>query len=401
MQKGIRWSLLMKNRLKLFLQQQKLQMTGEHVVQGGHQILVTDGRSTVYCTIYRSRTILVQGANSKLKDSILKWAGRDVPDYKKEGAVLGWPALPLGWREWKEDAEWLKEYIKKRGVPNERNASEQYRMRREVLFHDFMFRNQSGAEISFVKLRSVLRNWFNRFCYMSLDVEKYIKDVIYQCCNGYSECREKRSADLSIAADAISMVLCGHCSKFFVKKNNLFVCPQTQDDQGMCTCQIVDALYPYCSGKILAYNQSNFYKLLKRKDDLKWMAIRPSSLIEINMAKALESAGLLSIPQYQAYDSKHRYKIDFVIKTSKGPFIAIECDGLEFHARKSTYVHDRIRDRYLQQRGFYVMRFSSVEIFNNLDSCLEEVDKSFWKIQMGKLSLSEPPRNNYFGLDVE
>ena len=391
----------MKDKLKLFAEHQNLKITNEREVQGGTQLCISDETHNVYCTFYKTGTILVQGPNVGLKSLLSTWAGKNSPDYQKEsGAVLGWADLPAGWREWNEEANWLKEYIDKKGLPIEKNAPHRYKINREVMFHDYMFRNQQMSEIDYKTLRFVLRNWFNRFCFMGLNTETYIEDVINQCSDWYIDSKENQSVSLAGVSDAISMLLCEYCPKFFVKKRDLFVCPQTQRDQNMCVCRLVDALYPYsAANEVLAYTKTNFHKLLKRNYELKWYSIKPSSPIEEKMEKGLEAAGLLAIPQFQAHDDKHKYKIDFVIKTSNGPHIAVECDGLEFHARADAYIHDRIRDRYIQHRGFYVMRFSSVEIFNNLDSCLSELDETFWRIQKGRLTMNEPPRINYFGLD--
>ena len=75
----------------------------------------------------------------------------------------------------------------------------------------------------------------------------------------------------------------------------------------------------------------------------------------------------------------------------------MECDGLQFHARASTYIHDRKRDRYLQDKGFYVMRFSSVEIYNEIENVIKEIDKSYWKIQKKQMDLRRPYRISYLG----
>lgn len=169
-----------------------------------------------------------------------------------------------------------------------------------------------------------------------------------------------------------------------------------QDD---CTADLIDALYPYCKGQqMLAYTKGNLDKLIKRKYNLSWLDIKPSTPIEEKMADGLKSAGLLHIPQYQAYSAEHRYKIDFVIKTNNGLSLAIECDGLQFHARPGTYIRDRVRDRYLQLRGFHILRFSSIEIFNEINQCVTEIEEAFRLIQQGKLSLKTDQRIGYFGI---
>ena len=52
------------------------------------------------------------------------------------------PAFYFSWREWKEDADLLKQYIGKYSEPDEAVASEEYKIHREVMFHDYISRKQ-------------------------------------------------------------------------------------------------------------------------------------------------------------------------------------------------------------------------------------------------------------------
>ena len=376
------------DRFRLFLAQRGWTVTRERPAQSGTQLTVSDGAVSVHCTFYNSGTVLVQGPKGDLKDALLAWAGKAAPS-----GGAGWGAFPLGWREWDENADWLAQYIAKNGVPDEATAPEQYLIQREVCFHDYMFRQESHAIITREKLGWAITNWFHRHCFMNLDVTGIVADVMSYA-NSYEAPTDP--VGLEVAADAISFVMCNHCATRFTSKG---VCPQVNEDQNSCAADLIDALYPYSSaGRVVAYTAGNLKRLLKGGKDVNWYDLAPQSPIEEALGKALTDAGILYVPQYQAHGNEHRYKIDYVIKTVSGPHIAVECDGLEFHARPQNYVRDRARDRYLQAHGFYVMRFSSVEIFNKIDSCIKEVDEAFWRIRKGKLSLDSPPRNSYFGV---
>lgn len=61
------------------------------------------------------------------------------------------------------------------------------------------------------------------------------------------------------------------------------------------------------------------------------------------------------------------YKADFVF----GRFV-IEIDGHEFHKTKEQREHDYNRERYLQRRSFFIVRFTGTEIFQNADKCVQE-----------------------------
>ena len=53
--------------------------------------------------------------------------------------------------------------------------------------------------------------------------------------------------------------------------------------------------------------------------------------------------------------------------------MAIEIDGHEFHKTKEQRTKDTKRERYLQSKGWQVVRFTGTEIFENVYGCVEEV----------------------------
>lgn len=384
-------------RFKVFLDMQGLTVASERQLMHGVQLLVTDGAVTNPCTVFNNGNVLVQGKDSPLKDFLLTWAGKNPPE---KDDLWGVGDLPAGWREWNENANWLKDYIKANGEPSEDRVNYRFKINREIMFHDYMFRTKQMSDIPYETIKFVVDNWLDRFCYMALNTDKIMSDIIAYTKHIWGQ-ETDTSINIAQASDAICNVMCDHCLNKFVRDDSgELVCPQVRKNYDSCSINIVDALYPYSSaGEVVAYTKTNMRKLINRDYSLKWLDLAPSSPIEELMAEGLSTAGLLHVPQWQASDDKHRYRIDFVVKTSKGPYLAIECDGLEFHAKPQAYIKDRIRDRYLQHRGFYMMRFSSVEIFNNLGECLREIDEAFWRIQKGRLTLKEPPRNSYFGVD--
>ena len=60
------------------------------------------------------------------------------------------------------------------------------------------------------------------------------------------------------------------------------------------------------------------------------------------------------------------YRLDFAIPDGK---IAIECDGKKYHDK----FYDRERDKYLGEKGWFVLRFSSEKIFQSAARCAQEV----------------------------
>lgn len=72
-----------------------------------------------------------------------------------------------------------------------------------------------------------------------------------------------------------------------------------------------------------------------------------------------------------------RYTADFVLRFQEGDevfWIAIECDGHDFHERtKEQAEHDRARDRHFQAAGLYVLRFTGSEIWRSPGAVIDQV----------------------------
>lgn len=272
-----------------------------------------------------------------------------------------------------------------------------YMINREVLFHDYMFRQHTFSALPFVTVEKLVQAWFYRNCFMNLDVDRIISNLKAEIEKDQYMELTVDNVPLAAITDMLAQELPSVCPQKYACIGGKCFCPQTESDHSDCLVDLVDALFPYFSNSMLSYTKGNFHKLVDRQGDLKWKNITPSTPIEQIMSDRLIDAGILTVPQYQAWDNNHRYDIDFVVKTPQGLNIAIECDGLQFHTRPSAYIHDRKRDRYLQNNGFYVMRFSSIEIYNEIGNVIEEIDKSFWKIQKKQLDIRKPYRISYFG----
>lgn len=80
--------------------------------------------------------------------------------------------------------------------------------------------------------------------------------------------------------------------------------------------------------------------------------------------------------------------------------IAIECDGLEYHATNNAYVNDRRRDNLLTSHGFQVLRFSSVAIMNDLQGCINQIENSFSNFQHGRVVYHRNGGLGYFGANI-
>lgn len=67
------------------------------------------------------------------------------------------------------------------------------------------------------------------------------------------------------------------------------------------------------------------------------------------------------------------------------PKIIIEIDGVT-HSSNEELLYDQIREEYLKQSGFEVLRFYNVDIFYNIDGVVDFISKRIWELQTAKLT---------------
>lgn len=70
------------------------------------------------------------------------------------------------------------------------------------------------------------------------------------------------------------------------------------------------------------------------------------------------------------------YIVDF---TSRATMLAIELDG-ETHAHQSEY--DARRDRFLQSKGFHVLRFPNNDVMTNIDGVLHAIAEAIQSLPL-------------------
>lgn len=68
-----------------------------------------------------------------------------------------------------------------------------------------------------------------------------------------------------------------------------------------------------------------------------------------------------------------RYRVDCIDKSRN---LVIELDGHEHHKSKEDRTNDAKRDRKLHREGYTVLRFTGTEIWNNVDSCVNEIKQT-------------------------
>lgn len=356
------------------------------VVQAGLQYKLVKDNDTVYVTLYNNGNCYTRGADSSLHTLLSVWC-----DTRYTEGTLH-PDFELSWREWNTNLDYIKDFhTRLGGIPDEEMATEDYRINREILFHDYMFSSYRNNLISLKAIDFVVRNWIKRFCFMNISAEAVMDTTLEYMNDNPPLMSNNSSVPFGYAAEALSVSFVGYCHTKCISASK---CP-FHSDIYECVCELVDMLYMYTDNpRVITYNKTNLGKLITGKSNLSWITIFPSTPIEEKMKDALMDAGILTMPQYQALAPVRRYRVDFMIPTPNGGMLAVECDGLQYHANPQTYTKDRQRDNNFLKNGITPVRFSSVDIENDIDGCINTIENIFRGYQSGRQVFY---RNNHFG----
>lgn len=363
--------------LQLFCSNLKIGISAGRNVQGGVQYELSKDGNVVHVTLYNNGSCFARGANSDLLTLLRVWC-----DNTFLNEMLH-PDFAASWREWNTNLQFVREYQQNNGIPDEATAPDEYKQNREIVFHDFMFSSHRHKNILLEKVEFTVRNWIKRYCFMNISADRVLNEAYNYLQNNTPVGFDGKSVPFSYAAEMISVAFVGYCSNKFLSCNGH--CPFRMDMYD-CIQELVDLMYVYCEDSgVIAYNKTNLNKMLSGKaDQVSWISLKPSTPIEETMRNALIDAGLLSIPQYQALAPTRRFRIDYMIPTPNGGRLAIECDGLQYHATTTAYVSDRHRDNQLISEGIIPIRFSSVDIENDIEGCIKTIEKIFGDYQSGK-----------------
>lgn len=382
--------------LKFFCKTHNFEIRSETEHTHDIQYEIYDGSDSVFVSIYTTKSVLVQVKESELKQLFLRWANQKntLPSLPHEcGLVI----FSLEWKEWREDAGILKDILNKSQTDDIFSDTDNF-LRRDRLFHDYMFRNKMNSTIHLSNCIELIKSWFDKNCFQNIPEDSFFKDF-----NSYISQYSFENDDISldVIGESLSYAMGYHCPRKMCKYKDKCGCSQMGTSNYVCIFNLIDYLYPYSTAKsVVAFNKSNLRILTGLSHgNISWKSFEPSSPIEEIMDTNLRDAKLPIIPQFQAYSDMHKYRLDFLLETNCQYKIGIECDGLEYHARPGQYLLDRKRDRYLQEHNILPLRFSGPEIFNNINDCIKEIDEYLWKIKNDQIDISKPYRTSYFGLE--
>ena len=375
--------------LQLFCSNLQIKIDAGTSVQGGVQYTLEKDGQIAHITLYNSGTCTPRGSESELMALCRVWCDRTYLD-----GMLH-PDFVDSWREWNTNARYVADYHKNNGIPDEAVAPEEYRLNREILFHDYMFCQKRGNLIKQDTISYVVNNWLKRYCFMNISPNQVL-DLVFKYIQDFPPLvKEDDKIPLGYAAEALSVAFVGFCA------NKSLSCPNGRClfSQHLYDCiyDLVDMMYVYCEGaEVISYNKTNLDKLLMGKLDVSWVSTVPGSPLEETFRQALYDAGLLNYPQYQALAPTRRYRVDYMIPTPNGGMLAVECDGLQYHAKPTAYMRDRQRDNLFLQQGITPVRFCTTDINDHLNECIQTIESLFRNYQSGRQVYHRNGRISYF-----
>lgn len=91
---------------------------------------------------------------------------------------------------------------------------------------------------------------------------------------------------------------------------------------------------------------------------------------ESEIERTFFSKAIFRLPGLLPQVEFEKYRFDFgIIHTN----IVIEIDGHDYHKTKEQRTRDAKRERYLESKGFRVVRFTGSEIYKDTEKCIDEL----------------------------
>ena len=233
----------------LFCENAEIRVEAVNPVQYGELYRVSRNGEYAYMTIFDNGNSLPQGQTGSSLYRILQTWSNTVPgsrilseEERHSLSSLGIPDFYLSWREWDEDADFIQGFINEKGEPEESSASDSYKIHREIMFHDYMFKQATNLVISLEAVRYVITNWLFHFCFMNIDANTLADLVISRLKQFW---KEQITADGCVSFYAVVQELpylfTRYCHDKWVACNSQVVCPQIGNEDA-CLVELVDSI---------------------------------------------------------------------------------------------------------------------------------------------------------------
>ncbi|MDO8552422.1 MAG: DUF559 domain-containing protein [bacterium] len=121
----------------------------------------------------------------------------------------------------------------------------------------------------------------------------------------------------------------------------------------------------------VSFGFTTLKSLLKAGDILELYGVAPTEQI---IERGLRRLGIKTEKEFNISKGGKRYRLDLVVFCRNGR-IAIECDNLKAHSGVQLE-KDKLKDKFLKQNGWHVIRLKESDITERLEHCLELAQKT-------------------------
>lgn len=101
-------------------------------------------------------------------------------------------------------------------------------------------------------------------------------------------------------------------------------------------------------------------------------ALKITKLCESPIESSFAEAAIGVVDGLVSQFEVKKYRLDFAIPDKK---IAIEIDGHDYHKTKEQRTNDAQRERFLQEQGWFVVRFTGSEVYKSDSACVEQLNR--------------------------
>jgi len=151
--------------------------------------------------------------------------------------------------------------------------------------------------------------------------------------------------------------------------------PRAEDDYAKFEFQNIEVLDEPIRNIIprrVSFGFTTLKSLKSARDILQLYGVPPTEQI---IERRLKQVGIPAVPEHRVSIEGKKFRIDLAI-IHLGGKIAIECDNKKAHAGKTQRSKDEIKNKYLQQAGWRVIRLKEADIIERLDQCVKVIQKA-------------------------
>lgn len=239
---------------------------------------------------------------------------------------------------------------------------------KKQLFETYELYYNMNNTINPLSVKTLLKNWLNTNCFAMTDFEKieFINKINFsqhKMVKNIVDCIISEIFDeyCGLSCSDITINDCKHKLAYeIVKCSNKFISfPRTDNNVEI----FLNSSTMYLEKEI---SQKDYYN--SPIEEIMYEAIQPIVCeygYTVQREFAVRDIGRTEI----------RYALDLAIFKNNKLILDIETDGLQFHKDYISMASDRQRDRWLLMRGVPTVRFTSREIFDDLDNCLIQIQQ--------------------------